>query len=125
MMYPKNSRKKKRKISHPPSILHQDNGTCYLCLKLDHNLRIYKDLETHHIFGGPNRKISEANGFKVALCIRHHRTGPDAVHNKIGNLRMLQKDAQREYEKTHTREQFMELIGRNYLEDGENGEKAD
>ena len=29
----------------------------------------------------------------------------------------FQQDCQREYEKTHTRQQFMHLIGRNFLED--------
>lgn len=67
--------------------------------------------------------ISEEHGFKVKLCPKHHRTGTDAVHQNIKNLRMLQKDAQREYEKTHTRQQFMELIGRNYLEDMEDVQK--
>lgn len=116
MIYPKKAAKKKRR-SHPPSILHPDDGTCYLCRKLAHNDRIHRVLEEHHIFGGPNRSISEEHGFKVKLCQEHHRTGKDAVHQKIENMRILQRDAQREYERKHTRQQFMNLIGRNYLED--------
>ncbi len=107
----------KRRRRHPPSILWQEEGTCYLCERLDRLYCHHNMLETHHIFGGPNRRISEEHGFKVKLCISHHRTGPDAVHRNIKSARLLQRDAQREYEKTHTREQFMALIGRNYLED--------
>lgn len=109
--------KRKKKRKHKPSILHEKDGTCYLCMKLDGDYTVKRHLEEHHIFGGnPNRKISEAEGLKVCLCLEHHRVGPAAVHNNHDNMRILQQDAQREYEKTHTRKEFMELIGRNYLE---------
>lgn len=50
----------------------------------------------------------------------HHIDGPEAVHNNQKNMRLIQEDCQKAYEKTHTRQQFMELVGRNYLEgDGE------
>lgn len=114
----KKTRKKKRRMRHPDSILQINDGTCYLCEKLNLNQHKYHScLETHHIYGGPNRALSEQHGFKVKLCLEHHRIGPDAVHQNIKNMRLLQKDAQREYEKTHTRQQFRELIGRNYLDD--------
>lgn len=111
-------RKKKRK-KHKPSILHDKDGTCYLCMKLDNDYSQKRHLQEHHIFNGnPNRSISEAEGFKVYLCLEHHTVGPAAVHNNHENMRILQQDAQREYEKTHTREEFMGMIGRNYLEEG-------
>lgn len=117
-MYLKRTGKKKRSTKHPHSILQIDNGTCYLCEKQNRDQRKYHSyLEIHHIYGGPNRALSEQHGFKVKLCLEHHRIGPDAVHQNIKNMRLLQKDAQREYEKTHTRQQFRELIGRNYLDD--------
>lgn len=50
------------------------------------------------------------------LCLEHHIWGPGAVHNNQENMRILQQDGQRAYERTHTREEFMELIGRNYLD---------
>ena len=117
LMFPKEKGKKKRRKIHPTSILHPNDGTCYLCRKLDHNEQIRKNLETNHIFGGPNRTISETNGFKVKLCPEHHRTGPKAVHRNMESMRLIQKDAQREYEKNHTRQQFLDLIGRNYMEE--------
>lgn len=124
LMYPKETGRKKRRRHHLPSILHPDDRTCYLCRKLKQDDRIRRDLEVHHIFGGPNRMISEEHGFKVRLCPEHHRTGPDAVHQNIKSMRLLQEDTQRAYEKTHTRQQFMELIGRNYLEESYDGQQG-
>lgn len=85
-----------------------------MCEKLDHRYMVLR-LQEHHIFGGPNRKVSEAEGLKCWLCMEHHTQGPEAVHNNIRNMRILQQDAQQAYEKDHTREDFIRLIGRNYL----------
>lgn len=116
MLFPKPTRKKKRK-THKPSILHQKDGTCYLCMKLKGDYRIHPVVHEHHIFDGPNRQISEAEGLKVYLCLGHHIDGKEAVHNNIENMRFLQQEGQRAYERTHTRAEFMKIIGRNYLED--------
>ena len=80
------------------------------------NYQIHRVTHEHHVFGGPNRSISEAEGFKVHLCPVHHEFGPEAVHRNIEMLRILQQDCQREYESAHSRQQFIRLIGRNYLE---------
>lgn len=45
-------------MSHPPSILGSRKGRCYLCGRYGHT-------EEHHIFGGPNRTLSEKY---QALC---------------------------------------------------------
>lgn len=84
-------------------------------MKLDGDYSQKRYLEEHHVFGGPNRKISEAEGLKAYLCLEHHTAGPAAVHNSHENMRILQQDAQRAYERTHTRGEFMALVGRNYL----------
>lgn len=113
LLFPKKAGKKRRK-RHKDSILHRKNGTCYLCMAGgDYTYHWY--LEEHHIFGGPNRINSEAEGLKVYLCQECHR-GKDGVHSNIAKMRFLQQEGQRAYERTHTRKQFMELIGRNYLE---------
>lgn len=117
LMYPKGTSKKKSRMRHPASVLRQEDGTCYLCVRKNHDCSMHGNLEIHHIFGGPNRRISEENGFKVRLCPEHHRTGPDAVHCSVESMRLIQRDAQRQYEKNHSRQQFMSLIGRNYLDD--------
>ena len=117
MMYPK-QKTKKRRMKHPPSIIQQRPGECYLCERLG-IVRYWTYLERHHIFDGPNKKISEENGFTVRLCVGHHREGTDAVHKNANMMRLLQRDAQRAYEKTHSREEFFRLMGRNYLDEGD------
>lgn len=69
----------------------------------------------HHIYGAANRSISEHNGFWVYLCPAHHNMSDYGVHfNKELDLQLKQL-CQREYEKTHSREEFVQLIGKNYL----------
>lgn len=114
MMFPKQKQTKKRK-KHKASILQEKDGTCYLCRKLHDDYRKHAVIHEHHVFGGANRSVSEAEGFKVYLCLEHHETGEEAVHRNNEMMRILQRDAQQEYERTHTREEFMRLIGRNYL----------
>lgn len=121
MMFPKTGTRKKRK-RHKASILHCKDGTCYLCMKLRGDYRLHSVVHEHHVYGGANRAVSEAEGLKAYLCLEHHVDGPEAVHNNQGNMRILQRDAQRKYEETHSREEFMRLIGRNYLEGDEDGE---
>lgn len=90
----------------------QKNKECYVCKSLY--------VEDHHIYFGPNRKISEKHGFKVWLCNLHHTgsisgNSKNAVHfNRDMNLR-LKKECQRKYEEEHTRDEFIKLIGRSYL----------
>lgn len=72
-------------------------------------------LHKHHIYGASNRMISEDNGFWVWLTPEYHNMSDKGVHfNRDFDLH-LKELCQREYEKTHTREEFMRLIGRNYL----------
>ena len=73
------------------------------------------NLEEHHIFRSPYRNNSEKYGLKVWLCQNHH-TGNNGVHN--GNVAVdmhLKKLAQRKFEETHTRKEFIRKFGRNYL----------
>lgn len=74
-------------------------------------------LEEHHIyFGTANRKISEQNGFKVWLTHKEHR-GTYGVHGMFGHELdlKLKQECQKEYEKTHTRGEFINLIGKSFL----------
>lgn len=95
------------------SIIQKHNNHCFIC-QIPGNMQ----LEEHHIFfGTANRKISEKYGLKVPLCYEHHR-GTNGVHGKNGrslDLR-LKKIAQRKFEENHTREEFVKLIGKNYLD---------
>lgn len=76
------------------------------------------NLHFHHIFAGSRRKISDREGFTVWLTGRLHNQSEDGVHGKNGHeLDLYLKQAcQRKYEETHSREEFMNLIGKNYLD---------
>ena len=54
--------------------------------------------------------------FCVGLCHAHHNTTGTSVHfNKEMDLE-LKRVYQKEYEKNHTREEFIKLIGKSYLD---------
>lgn len=76
-------------------------------------------LEKHHIYFGTGlRKISDKHGFWVWLKPEWHR-GTQGVHGKDGHKidLLLKQDCQRKFEEKHSREEFVALIGRNYLYD--------
>jgi hypothetical protein len=88
-------------------------GECYNC-------GCYAQTEKHHVFHGTaNRRICDRYPLlKFDLCPECHR-GTNGVHGKDGhelNLK-FKKTAQILFE-THygTREEFIKLFGRNYLE---------
>ena len=87
----------------------QDKKECYVCHK-------QTNLHLHHIYFGKNRKVSDKNGFTCYLCYDHHE-GTYGVHGMNGHeLDMkLKRDCQLKFEKTKSREEFITLIGRNYL----------
>jgi hypothetical protein len=74
------------------------------------------NLHKHHIyFGNPLRRISEENGFWCWLRWDWHNGSDYGVHfNRELDLQLKQM-CQEEYEKTHSREEFIRLIGKSYL----------
>ena len=91
------------------SVIH-DGRKCYLC-GMD-----YETLDWHHIFFGPNRKHSEKYGLKVRLChSKCHIFGERAAHNCKETDLKLKKIGQKKFEETHSREEFMQIFGRNYI----------
>lgn len=111
---PKKKRKPRRQ-RHKESIIHCKDGHCFICMTQG-DFSIKPMLHKHHVFGGPRRKISEAEGLTVYLCPEHHTMGPEAVHKNHDMMRMLQREGQRAFEETHTREQWMMLMGKNYFD---------
>ena len=72
----------------------------------------------HHIYGGNGRRsISEREGFIVPLTNAEHNMGKNSVHFNRKLDRWFKQLCQSIYEKNHTREEFIRLIGRNYLDD--------
>lgn len=93
----------------------QSNKECYLCRKM-FNICNERGLHEHHIYEGyGRRRQSEAIGAKVWLCAKHHNMSDYGIHfNKEEDME-LKRACQRKFEETHTREEFMEKIGKNYL----------
>lgn len=114
MAFPKPPRKKKKKI-HKKTILKTQKGICYLCSNLYGDYKEQYTEEHHIMYGSGERAISEAEGLKVYLCLAHHRTGQQAVHNCEQTRILLCRIAQQEFEQTHTRDEWMRLFKRNYL----------
>lgn len=86
----------------------QADKVCYFCSRTT-------GLEKHHVFAGvANRKISERCGLWVWLCHECH-TGKDGAQYDINKNLYLKMDAQMAYERTHTRKEWMKIIGRSYL----------
>lgn len=74
-------------------------------------------LHKHHIFGGFNRNNSEKYGLWIWLrWDRHIADSPHRTpHNDAEIDLMLKREAQRKFEQSHSREEFMQTFGKNYL----------
>lgn len=79
-------------------------GICEFCGKYS------KRLDPHEIYGGSNRKRSIKHKFIKLICRECHD------NEKIIN--QLRIDTQKEYMKTHTEEEFINLIGKSYINRG-------
>lgn len=85
----------------------QEDKECYIC---GTNL----GLHNHHIFPGRGfRKNSDKEGLTVYLCAVHHQY----VHADRKAMLQLQKIGQRAFEKKKSREKFIELFGKSFMED--------
>lgn len=77
------------------------SGICENCGKFSQRL------DPHEVYGGSNRKRSIKYKFIKLLCRECHSN-----ENIINQLRI---DTQKEFEKTHTKEEFIKLIGKSYM----------
>lgn len=77
------------------------SGICENCGKYSQRL------DPHEVYGGSNRKRSIKYKFIKLLCRECHSN-----ENIINQLRI---DTQKEYEKSHTKEEFIKLIGKSYM----------
>lgn len=82
---------------------------CYVC-------GTRNGIHIHEVFyGTANRQKSIDNGFCVGLCGKHHNLSGVGVHfNKRLDLQ-LKRAYETAYLRDHTIEEFIELIGKNYL----------
>jgi hypothetical protein len=93
--------KKQDKIERQRDKNRVKEGKCDYCKKEK------KRLDPHEVYGGSNRKRSILNNFVKMLCRECHSS--EAIINQ------LRIDAQKEFEKTHTREEFIKIIGKSYI----------
>lgn len=70
-----------------------------------------KTLDKHHIFNGPCRDWSEKNGLWVYLTRSEHAK----AHNNKDTALLLKRIGQFKYEETHSHEEFMNAVHKNYL----------
>jgi hypothetical protein len=100
-----NYKKQKRAVKCPPV-----KKECYIT-------KATEGLHKHHIFGGANRKLSEQYGLYVYLVPRLHNMSDDGVHfNREFDLR-LKREGQMKFESLYgSREDFLKIFGKNYLE---------
>lgn len=82
-------------------------------------------LHKHHIMNGANRRLAEEDGLWIWLkWDRHIADSPhNTPHNDAKTDLFYKRLAQRKYEETHTREDWMKRYGRNFLDvDADNEE---
>lgn len=85
------------------SILTNDFEHCYICG------RVKKQI--HEIYKGRNRQKSMKNGFCIPICEECHRK----TETDVSFLDKYRQECQKKYEETHTREDFLKIIGKSYL----------
>ena len=79
-----------------------------------------QNLHCHHIyFGSANRMASEKHGFKVWVCALHHNLGGNGqcVHRCKEMDLQLKRACQKKFEEKHSRDEFIRIIGKNYLDE--------
>lgn len=107
------------------SILQKRTGKyereCFLCrLEADkegyYGELTHSGLQKHHVFGGHRfRKIAEHYGLWCYLCDSHHEHGEKAVHINAEISFDLKQRAQKVFEEIYSHDEWMEIIGKNYL----------
>lgn len=71
---------------------------------------------SHEIFfGSGKRQLSIKYGLQKRLCYAHHE-GPDGPHHNRAYDLQLKREAQSNFEITHSRAEFIALFGKSYLE---------
>lgn len=94
-----------------------EKGRCYRCGKVCRT-------EKHHIFAGPNRKLSDKYGMTVHLCHECHNEPPHGAHYSKETADWLHRIGQKAFEVRmwkdgatweEARAEFIRIFGKNYL----------
>ena len=86
------------------SILTNDLDHCIICGAERNHL--------HEVFQGAYRQRSIKEKMVLPLCVYHHT----CIHNDIKLSLYWKRTCQKEFEKTHTRKEFIKIFGRSYLQ---------
>ena len=87
------------------SIIYQDLTKCAVCgSKQGH-------IDNNEVYEGAKRGVSMKYGFIIPLCYDCHKR----FHNDREFALIYKRKFQKEYEKTHSRSEFINIIHRNYL----------
>ncbi len=99
------------------SIIQLNKNYCYICREQTGYIVERRGLEEHHIFGGPNRILSEKYGLKVYLCPEHHQFGPDAVHKNpnYGHDYYLKQIGQQAFTERYPDLDFRAIFGKSFI----------
>lgn len=97
----KNKTTKQRQIEKARFSNYTNNyNKCYYCGNVG-------TMDLHEVYGGSNRLRSIKNGLVVPLC--------RICHSNEKIIKYLRIKLQKEFEKTHTREEFIEITGKSYI----------
>lgn len=88
------------------SIFTDDMSCCWKCKRTSKQIKI----DPHEVYGGSNRLRSIKNGFVVPLCRECH--GREEVIEEI------RKQCEEIYERDHSKDDFIRIIGKSYLMEG-------
>ena len=118
MKFPKPQKrsKKKRKIKVPSIMQPKNDKRCYLCMLLEKDYRVHAYTEEHHVLYGSRKWISDKYGLRVNLCRRHHRQDKEALHDNGEYSLLLKQKAQQAFIEEYPDLDWMEIVGKNYLE---------
>lgn len=107
------------------SILQKNKRVCLLC-RILHGDDHEQFTHCHHVvYGNANRKLSEKYGLKIYLCPLHHEFSGEAVHRNREINEMVIKASEIVFITRHGFEKWMEVFGKNYLEEEEKLLRAD
>lgn len=100
----KKSNKQNKLEKNRFSIFTNDFTKCYYC----HKQKLENEkFDLHEVYGGSNRIRSIKYGLVVPLC--------RICHSNEDIINKLRIQLQKEYEKEHTRDEFIEIIGKSYI----------
>lgn len=80
---------------------------CFICGR--------QPVDLHHIYPGARRKNADDLDLTVYLCRRHHNMPGYSAHYNKQLADYLKRIAQEKFEETHSHEEWMSVMKKNYI----------